>query len=145
MGKILRIALLVLLVLLVVGITLTIGWRPFIGPKARPLTSRQFQPSPQRLERGKYLATSLSGCSECHSQHDWKSHGAPVVPGTEGGGQFMDMPGLPGHVVAPNLTPDREFGAGNWTDDQLARAIREGIGHDGRALFPLMPYEEFHN
>ncbi len=26
---------------------------------------------------------------------------------------------------------------------QLARAIREGIGHDGRALFPIMPYSHF--
>src|SRR5262249_45995367 len=50
---------------------------------------------------------------------------------------------LPGKIVAPNLTPDRETGAGAWTDDQLARAIREGIGHDGRALFPLMPYQNF--
>jgi hypothetical protein len=48
---------------------------------------------------------------------------------------------LPGRIVASNITPDPETGAGNWTDDQLARAIREGIGHDGRALFPMMPYE----
>ena len=40
-----------------------------------------------------------------------------------------------------NITSDPETGAGSWTDDQLARAIREGIGHDGRALFPMMPYE----
>jgi mono/diheme cytochrome c family protein len=46
-------------------------------------------------------------------------------------------------MVPSNITPDPETGAGNWTDDQLARAIREGIGHDGRALFPLMPYEHF--
>jgi hypothetical protein len=46
-------------------------------------------------------------------------------------------------VVAPNLTADRETGAGNWTDDQFARAIREGIGHDGRALFPAMPYRSY--
>ena len=52
----------------------------------------------------------------------------------------MDMADLPGHVVAPNISPDPEAGAGTWTDDQLARAIREGIGHDGRALFPMMPY-----
>jgi mono/diheme cytochrome c family protein len=32
---------------------------------------------------------------------------------------------------------------GNWSDDALARAIREGIGHDGRTLFPMMPYEHF--
>jgi mono/diheme cytochrome c family protein len=53
------------------------------------------------------------------------------------------MKDLPGRVVAPNISPDPETGAGNWTDDQLARAIREGIGHDGRALFPLMPYQRF--
>ena len=46
-------------------------------------------------------------------------------------------------MVPSNLTPDLETGAGNWTDDQLARAIREGVGHDGRALFPLMPYSRF--
>jgi mono/diheme cytochrome c family protein len=45
--------------------------------------------------------------------------------------------------VAPNITPDKETGAGNWSDDTLARAIREGIGHDGRALFPVMPYPSF--
>ena len=50
---------------------------------------------------------------------------------------------LPGDVRPPNITPDKDTGAGNWTDDQLARAIREGIGSDGRALFPFMPYENF--
>src|SRR5262249_23270020 len=42
---------------------------------------------------------------------------------------------------APNLTPDPETGIGSWSDDALARAIREGIGHDGRTLFPIMPYQ----
>src|SRR5262249_57552345 len=36
-----------------------------------------------------------------------------------------------------------ETGAGTGTDDMLARAIREGIGHDGRTLFPLMPYTQY--
>src|SRR5260370_21896470 len=57
----------------------------------------------------------------------------------EGGGAITPETNLPGRVVAPNLTPDPETGAGLWTDDQLARAIREGVGHDGRALFPMMP------
>ena len=46
-------------------------------------------------------------------------------------------------LIAPNITPDPETGAGNWSDDALARAIREGIGHDGRALFPVMPYPHY--
>jgi mono/diheme cytochrome c family protein len=127
----------------IAAISLTIGWRPFMGPKSRRLTARKFEATPERWERGRYLAVALAGCRECHSQHDWTTHGAPVIPGTEGGGQWINMPDLPGHVVAPNLTPDLETGAGTWTDDQLARAIREGIGHDGRALFPMMPYRPF--
>ncbi|HKR23236.1 MAG TPA: hypothetical protein VJS17_11605, partial [Pyrinomonadaceae bacterium] len=46
-------------------------------------------------------------------------------------------------LVAPNITPDVETGAGAWTDEQFARAIREGVGHDGRKLFPIMPYKHF--
>jgi mono/diheme cytochrome c family protein len=79
----------------------------------------------------------------CHSPHDWKQHDAPILPGMKGAGEPMPTQGLPGTVFAPNLTPDAETGAGNWTDDQLARAIREGIGHDGRTLFPIMPYQHF--
>lgn len=143
LGKILLITFVVLVLLLVAGISLTIGWRPFIGPRTRPLTSRQFERTPQRLERGRYLATSLTGCMDCHSQRDWTKHGGPIVAGTEGRGEPFPLPGFPGTVVAPNITPDPATGAGNWTDDQLARAIREGIAHDGGTLFPLMPYLEF--
>jgi mono/diheme cytochrome c family protein len=131
-------------VLLAVGITMTVGWRPFFGPRSRPLTSRVFERTPERWARGKYLFESVSSCVLCHSPHDWTQHDAPLTPGMEGAGQDMGfIKGLPGRVIAPNLTPDAETGSGNWSDDALARAIREGIGHDGRALFPLMPYEHF--
>lgn len=126
-----------------VAITFTIGWRPFLGPRARPLIPRTFERTPQRLERGRYIATALSGCSYCHSPHDWSAPGTPYVPGKEGSGEVLPYANLPGRIVAPNLTPDPETGAGRWTDDQLARAIREGISHDGRALFPLMPYTRY--
>ena len=133
-----------LVVVLLVGfIGLTIGWQPFLGPRARPLTSRTFERTPQRLERGRYLADGLLGCMDCHSVRDWSKHDVPVVNNMMGAGDIFPAKGLPGRMVASNLTPDPETGVGNWTDDQLARAIREGIGHDGRALFPLMPYEDF--
>ncbi|HEY6943557.1 MAG TPA: c-type cytochrome, partial [Candidatus Acidoferrum sp.] len=126
-----------------VAITFTIGWRPFLGPKARPLTARTFERTPQRLERGRYIATALSGCIYCHSPHDWNAPETPLIPDREGAGEVEPYADLPGRIVAPNLTPDPETGSGRWTDDQLARAIREGIGHDGRALFPLMPYQHY--
>ena len=143
LGKWLLIGVIVLAGVLAIGITLTIGWRPFIGPKARPLSSRTFERTPQRLERGRYIATALSGCVYCHSHHDWAVPGTLITPGSEGAGEVLPYSDLPGRIVAPNLTPDPETGAGKWTDDQLARAIREGIGHDGRALFPIMPYSHY--
>jgi len=135
--------LLVLAVVLVVAISLTIGWRPFLGPRARALTDRKFEATPERLARGRYLANAVSGCIFCHSEHDWKAPGDPEVESKLAAGDVFPLVGLPGTVVASNLTPDPTTGAGSWSDDQLARAIREGIGHDGRALFPLMPYEHF--
>jgi mono/diheme cytochrome c family protein len=137
----------VVVIILVIagGITFTIGWRPFIGPRARPLTGRTFESTPERLERGRYLANGMLGCMACHSVRDWSKHDAPLAEGMLGAGDIFPVKGVPGKVVAPNLTPDKETGAGNWTDDQLARAIREGVGHDGRALFPLMPYQNFRN
>jgi mono/diheme cytochrome c family protein len=144
LGKTLGLVFAVLVIVLAVAITFTAGWRPFIGPKARPLTNRKFQSSPERLARGEYLVGSVCSCMLCHSPHDWTAHDAPVLPNTLGAGQdFSLLKGLPGKVLAPNLTPDVETGAGSWSDDQLARAIREGVGHDGRALFPFMPYLGF--
>jgi len=140
--KILMYVVIALCLLLAVTITFTVGWRPFIGPKARKLTDRKFESTPARLDRGARLVRS-TGCYFCHSPHDYKSPGEPVFPGREFSGTEEPYAGLPGRIVAPNLTSDRETGAGNWTDDQFARAIREGIGHDGRTLFPMMPYQNF--
>jgi hypothetical protein len=141
-GKVVAWGLVSLVILLVAVITLTVGWRPFLGPRMRALTNRKFQPTPERLARGRYLANDVAGCMDCHSEHDWKASGAPVIESGLGAGQIF--PGMfPGTVIAPNLTPDAATGAGSWTDDQFARAIREGIGHDGRTLFPLMPYQNF--
>jgi mono/diheme cytochrome c family protein len=144
--RIFLVVLVCLVLILAVGITATIGWRPFLGPRSRPLTNRVFERTPERLARGKYLVEGVTPCMVCHSPHDWTKHDAPIISGMEGAGQDMSIiAGLPGHVVAPNLTPDPETGAGNWSDDALARAIREGIGHDGRTLFPMMPYQNFHD
>jgi hypothetical protein len=136
-------SLVALVALLAGAITFTIGWRPFVGPRARPLTARTIARTPERLARGTYLVNHVTPCMECHSPHRWSEHDAPIPPNMLGAGQEMPMKGLPGRVVAPNLSSDPETGAGAWTDDQLVRAIREGIGHDGRALFPMMPYQRF--
>jgi mono/diheme cytochrome c family protein len=141
--KKLGIILLVICLLLAVGISFTIGWRPIIGPRARATTNRQFERTPERLARGRYLVVGVAGCDTCHSPKDWKTHGAPNLPGMDLAGQVVPILDLPGTIVAANLTPDQETGATGWSDDEIARAIREGIGHDGRTIFPMMPYSAY--
>jgi cytochrome c553 len=117
------------------------------SPKARAIdAAKKFEATPERLARGKYIVEAQTHCLFCHSEHDWGTHGAPIVPGMMGAG--WDVPyaenKMPGRVFAPNLTPDPETGIGALPDDAIARAIREGVGHDGRALF-MMPSDHFRN
>ena len=131
---------LALLILLAVGISFTIGWRPIIGAKVRPLRTAKFDATPARLARGEYLTNAVLVCFECHSASKPAAEGeAPVMVSKKGAGAVFVEKGA-FRIVAPNITPDAETGTASWPDDALARAIREGIGHDGRALFPIMPY-----
>lgn len=101
--------------------------------------------TPARLERGKYIFEVVADCAGCHSERDFTKFGGPIVAGGLGKGMvFPRELGFPGKVAAPNITPDVETGIGAWSDGEKLRAIREGIGRDGRALFPLMPYQFFH-
>jgi mono/diheme cytochrome c family protein len=132
----------ILILLPALAISATVGWRVFLlGPRARPLQARSFEPTPARLERGRYLVESVYVCVACHSERDWKASGR-VLEAKKAAGVVWSMEGMP-WLTAPNLTPDKETGIGALSDDAVARAVREGIGHDGRALFPLMPYGSY--
>jgi mono/diheme cytochrome c family protein len=132
---------LVLLVIAALAITFTVGWRPVIGAKKRALTARKFEPTPERLRRGDYLVHAVMHCMACHSQYVEKSN-PPALASKEGSGQVLFEEGG-FRIVAPNITSDPETGIGKWSDDAIARAIREGIAADGSTLFPIMPYEHF--
>ncbi len=43
----------------------------------------------------------------------------------------------------PNITPDRDTGIGNWTDDEFVAALHDGRGHNGTRLYPAMPYPAY--
>lgn len=103
--------------------------------------------TPERMARGKYLVEGLLQCPLCHSENDFSKRPIEVVAGKKLGGFVfpnveLDLP-KPNLVVAPNISPDREYGAGTWKDADFVRALRQGIGHDGRTLYPLMPYYYF--
>jgi len=84
-----------------------------------------------RIERGRYLAV-LGDCAGCHTA----SHGAPFA-----GGVALQTPF--GTLVAPNITSDPETGIGNMTNDEFLAVLHEGRGHDGKRLYPAMPYPAY--
>ena len=132
----------VLLLLLNLALLPVVGAAEPGYPRARPLTDRTFEATPGRVDRGHYLTEHLLQCFVCHSERDWNAPGAPPIASRKGAGTVMsERAGR--RIVAPNITPDVATGAGGWTDDMLARAIREGIGHDGRALYWGMWYRSF--
>ncbi len=97
--------------------------------------------TPARLARGKYLANTVAICFHCHSQRDWEnSPGGLPAAGRLGAGRVL-YPGF--RLTFPNITPDRETGAGTWSDEDFYRALTQGIGHDGRTLYIEMPYRQF--
>jgi hypothetical protein len=110
-------------------------------PAMAPPSPIQVERTDARLARGKFLFSTLCDCDGCHSRRDFSRFDGPVIASSRGEGLIFPASfGLPGTVVAPNITPDKETGIGNWTDGEKIRAIRDGVGRDGRALFPMMPY-----
>lgn len=135
---------LALLVLLVLGAITAVGWQVVLGPDARAVTNRTFERTDARLARGQYLVENVGSCFHCHSEPDLTNPDFSIKPGMKGAGWELPIPEL-GSVVAPNITPDRETGIGAWTDDEIARAIQEGVDKHGKALFPVMPYLNMRN
>jgi mono/diheme cytochrome c family protein len=113
-------------------------------PKLRPAAQMTAPTTPEAIERGRYLAEAMTGCIACHSPIDETRPGDFPQAGLEYAGRvWPEGSGFPGKIVAPNISPDPETGVGRWTDGEIVRAIREGVGRDGRPLFPLMNYPAY--
>lgn len=108
-------------------------------PRVGPAEDLKIVASDAQLERGRYLATTVCACLDCHGERDYGQFSGPVVPGTEGqgGARYGAEAGVAGELFAPNITPAALSG---WSDGELARAIVSGVSRDGAALHPIMPY-----
>lgn len=115
-----------------------------LSPASRPAPDVKAKATPEALARGKYLVENVAACIGCHSPIDDSKPGDPPVPGKVGAGRdFGPMGEAPFRLRAHNLTPDPETGIGNWTDGEVLRAMREGVGKDGHVLFPQMPWQTY--
>jgi mono/diheme cytochrome c family protein len=87
--------------------------------------------APDRIKQGEYL-TRAADCVACHTAKG----GEPFA----GGSPFKTPMGT---LYSTNITPDRETGIGEWTDEQFAQALQEGKGRHGENLYPAMPYTSY--
>jgi len=83
------------------------------------------------IAKGEYLAKAAD-CAACHTAPG----GKPLA-----GGLAFKLPF--GTIYAPNITPDREFGIGAWSDAEFVRALRKGVGRHGEDLYPAFPYTSY--
>lgn len=128
------------LLLLLIAAGLGAAWVVWPNKKAPP--SDKVESTPDRVARGKYVAEHVAACFVCHSDRDFAKVSRPQKQGQQGSGGQCDEG--PGYQVCPaNITPAMQTGIGHWTDGEIIRAIREGIGKDGNALWSGMPYGEY--
>ena len=85
------------------------------------------------VKRGEYLVQAAGGCT-CHMDPD-------ATEFSLAGGRPIKTPF--GTIYGTNITPDPETGIGGWSDDDFAKAMREGIGPDGTVYYPVFPYTSF--
>ncbi len=123
-----------LLVLLAVCVVLALlAWlvSVFLNKSGDASAQMTQEVTPELISKGAYLARA-GDCVACHTAHDGK---------TFAGGRGIESP--IGTIYATNITPDKDTGIGSWTYGDFERAVRRGVGHDGSALYPAMPFPSY--
>jgi cytochrome c5 len=87
------------------------------------------------VKRGEYL-TKAGDCIACHTNTALKEKSKQFA-----GGLPMITPF--GTIYTPNITSDKEYGIGKWTDDEFIKAMAQGISPDGHYYYPAFPYMYF--
>jgi mono/diheme cytochrome c family protein len=83
------------------------------------------------VERGEYLAKAAD-CEACHTGQGGKQYT---------GGLAIRLPF--GTLYSTNITPDKDTGIGNYSDQDFLNAVHRGIRRDGARLYPAMPYTSY--
>ena len=86
------------------------------------------------LANGEVMFTA-GNCSACH-----------MTPGQAdrtqlAGGLKLRSPF--GVFVAPNITPDKPYGIGAWSEADFVNAMKRGVGRRGEHLYPAFPYSAY--
>ncbi len=99
--------------------------------------------SSDKIKLGKYITLYQLECYACHSKDFAKNnyYNPEKSPGFFGGGNKMyDQQGK--EIYSLNISPDKNAGIGNWTEEQFVKALKSGIVPDGGPAlrYPMQPY-----
>ena len=141
MKKLFKVLGILLLVILITGAGL-ITYIKTALPNVGAAPDLKVERTADRIERGKYIANNVTLCVDCHSTRDWTKFSGPMIGGTIGkGGETFDQKfGFPGKFYSRNITP---YGIARYTDGELYRVITTGVTKEGKAMFPIMPYNHY--
>ncbi len=101
---------------------------PFPNP---PTPEEPLLDETPEIARGRYMF-NLSGCVHCHTTDAAK----PLAGGYKLKTDF-------GTFFAPNISPDKKTGIGNWSKGQFLNAMRNGISPSGQYYYPAFPYTSY--
>jgi mono/diheme cytochrome c family protein len=132
----------IVLVALAIGVWIVRGPGPLAfanGPKVALADYRGANPTgvpaglaqASLVERGAYLARAAD-CMVCHTTQGGKEYA---------GGLGFKLPF--GTLYSTNITPDKETGIGNYSDQDFLNAVHRGTRRDGARLYPAMPFTSY--
>jgi mono/diheme cytochrome c family protein len=145
------------------GVALLTAFIPAVVGATEPQAASKKAYTPN-IEHGAYLVRTM-GCNDCHTP--WKM--GPKGPEMDmsraltGHPQDLTMPPAPqlpdgpwigvmsatntawagpwGVSFTANLTPDKETGLGDWTEEMFIKTMRTGLHQGkGRPILPPMPF-----
>ncbi|XAW87812.1 cytochrome c [Vibrio sp. CDRSL-10 TSBA] len=108
-------------------------WRSLLTAGALTLALGNAQAADQDtlIKQGEYLAIA-GDCGACHTEEGQAEFS---------GGHAIGSP--LGTIYSTNITPSKTAGIGNYSEEQFAAALREGVRGDGSQLYPAMPYTAY--
>jgi mono/diheme cytochrome c family protein len=119
-----------LLALIILAVIAAFGWATYKLNRVYEVPPRAIATSYDvgAIDRGEHLVRAIAGCTGCHGDD-------------MGGMVLLDDPMIM-TLYGPNLTRGDGGAASRFTDEDWDRAIRHGVGNDGKP-FLLMPAQNF--
>jgi len=124
--------------LLFIGISCLSLWI-FIQPQFYRFIHNDYISSPTHardIENGRVLF-AIGGCASCH-QSPGSTERTYLGGGLELETQF-------GTFYPPNISSDKTYGIGAWSEEDFIRALHEGVSPQGVSYYPAFPYTSYHH